>query len=56
MRLGVGRLLLAVASVAVRLGGDYYTADLLGFAFLASATLALYRTPELRAAVRRARS
>lgn len=56
MRLGVGRLLLAIASVAVRLGGDHNTADLLAFAFLAAATLTLYRTPELRAAVRLARS
>jgi hypothetical protein len=56
MRLGVGRLLLAIASVAVRLGGDHNTADLLAFAFLAVATLTLNRTTELRAAVRPARS
>ncbi len=56
MRLGVGRLLLAIASVAVRMGGDPYAADLLAFAFLTSATFALYRTGELRAAVRTVRS
>jgi hypothetical protein len=56
MRLGVGRLLLAIASVAVRLGGDHNTADLLAFAFLGAATLTLYRTSELRAAIRLARS
>ena len=39
MRLGVGRLLLAIASVAVRMSGDHDTADLLAFAFLAGATL-----------------
>ncbi len=56
MRLGVGRLLLAIASVAVRMGGDHNTADLLAFAFLGAATLALYRTRDLRAPVRIARS
>jgi hypothetical protein len=56
MRVGVGRLLLAIASVAVRMGGDHYAADLLAFAFLTSATLTLYRTGELRAAVRTVRS
>ena len=56
MRLGVGRLLLAIASVAARLAGDHSTADLLAFAFLTSATLVLYRTPDLRAAVRLVRS
>ena len=56
MRLGVGRLLLAIASVAVRLGGDHQVADLLAFAFLTSATLALYRTGEIRTVVRTVRS
>ena len=56
MRLGVGRLLLAMASVVVRMSGDYYVADLLAMGFLTSATFALYRTGELRAAVRAARS
>jgi hypothetical protein len=56
MRLGVGRLLLAIASVAVRLGGDHVTADLLAFAFLTSVTFALYRTGELRTVARTVRS
>ena len=56
MRLGVGRLLLAIASVAARLGGDHGTADLLAFAFLGAATITLYRTREFRAAVRLGRS
>jgi hypothetical protein len=56
MRLGVGRLLLAIASVAVRMGGDIYTADLLAYVFLTSVTLALYRTGELRTVVRTVRS
>ena len=56
MRLGVGRLLLAIASVAVRLGGEPYAADLLALAFLTSATFALYRTGELRTVVRAVRS
>jgi len=56
MRLGVGRLLLAIASVAVRMGGDHGTADLLAVAFLTSATLALYRPREFRATARAVRS
>ena len=56
MRLGVGRLLLAIASVAVRMTGDQYVADLLAIAFLASVTLSVYRTGELRSAVRTVRS
>ena len=56
MRLGVGRLLLAIASVVVRMTGDHYVADLLAIAFLASATLSVYRTGELRSAVRAVRS
>jgi hypothetical protein len=56
MRLGVGRLLLAIASVAARLGGDHSAADILAFTFLGAATFTLYRTRELRAAVRTVRS
>jgi len=56
MRLGVGRLLLAIASVVVRMGGDHSTADVLAFAFFTSATFNLYRTGELRTAVRTVRS
>jgi hypothetical protein len=56
MRLGVGRLVLAIASVVVRMSGDHAAADLLAFAFLTSATFNLYRTAELRAVVRGARS
>jgi hypothetical protein len=56
MRLGGGRLLLAIASVAVRMTGDHIAADVLAFAFFASATFDLYRTGELRTAVRRTRS
>jgi hypothetical protein len=56
MRLGVGRLVLALASVVVRMGGDHGAADLLAFAFLTVATFNLYRAGELRAVVRVARS
>jgi hypothetical protein len=56
MRLGVGRLLLAIASVAVRMAGDHGVADLLAFAFFTSATFSLYRTGDLRTAVRTVRS
>jgi hypothetical protein len=56
MRVGVGRLLLAIASVAVRMDGDHSAADLLALAFLTSATFNLYRTGELRTAVRTVRS
>ena len=56
MRLGVGRLLLAIASVVARLAGDHNTADLLALAFLACATFMVCRTGELRAAVRAVRS
>ena len=56
MRLGVGRLLLAIASVVVRMGGDIVAADLLAFGFLTSATLNLYRSADLRSAVRTLRS
>jgi hypothetical protein len=56
MRLGVGRLLIAIAAVVVRLNGDHSTANLLGLAFLGAATFDLYWTPELRTAVRTTRS
>jgi hypothetical protein len=56
MRLGVGRLLLAIASVAVRMSGDHVVADLLAYGFVMSATLSLYRNRELRTAVRPVRS
>lgn len=56
MRLGVARLLIALASVVARMGGDHSTADLLAFAFLTAATFNLYRAPELRTAVRTIRS
>ena len=56
MRLGVGRLVLALASVIVRMNGDHAAADLFAFAFLGSATLNLYRTRDLRPAVRIVRS
>ena len=56
MRLGVGRLVLAIASVVVRMNGDNATADLLAFAFLAGATFNLYRTRELRVVARPVRS
>ena len=56
MRLGVGRLVLAIASVLVRMNGDHATADLIAFAFLTSATFHLYRTREFRPAVRAVRS
>ena len=52
MRLGVGRLVLAIASVIVRMNGDHAAADLLAFAFLTGATLNLYRGGELRAIAR----
>jgi hypothetical protein len=56
MRLGVGRLLLAIASVAVRMAGEHTVADMLALAFFASATFNLYRTGEIRSAVRTVRS
>jgi hypothetical protein len=56
MRLGVGRLLLAIASVTLRIAGDPVTADVLAIAFLTSATVHLYRAGELRTAVRPVRS
>jgi hypothetical protein len=52
MRLGVGRLVLAVASVVARMYGDHVAADLLAFAFLGAATLHLYRTRGLLAIAR----
>jgi hypothetical protein len=56
MKLGVGRLLLAIASVVARIAGDPVAADMLAFAFLGAATLHLYRAHDLRAAVRAIRS
>jgi hypothetical protein len=56
MRLGVGRLVLAIASVVVRMSGDHGAADLLAFGFLTVATFNLYRAGELRAVLRVARS
>jgi hypothetical protein len=56
MRLGVGRLLLAIASVLVRMSGDALAADLLAYAFLTSATFSLCYSRELRLFVRSARS
>ena len=56
MRVGVGRLLLAIASVVVRMGGDAVAADLFAFAFLTSATFNLYRSTDLRSTVRTLRS
>jgi hypothetical protein len=43
MRLGVGRLVLAIASVVARMSGDHMAADLLAFAFLGGVTFHLYR-------------
>jgi hypothetical protein len=56
MRLGVGRLVLAIASVVARMYGDHTAADLLAFAFLGGATFNLYRTRGLLADVRVGRS
>ena len=56
MRLGVGRLLLAIASVVARQAGDAALADLFAYAFLGVLTLHLYRAGDLRSAVRAARS
>jgi hypothetical protein len=56
MRLGVGRLVFAIASVVARMNGDYMAADLLAFAFLAGATLNLYRTRVLLAVSHAVRS
>ena len=47
MRLGVGRLLLAIASVLMRMRGDAFAADLLAFAFVANATFCLCYSREL---------
>jgi hypothetical protein len=56
MRLGIGRLLLAIASVLMRMHGDAFAADLLAFAFIAQATFCLCYSRELRGFVRSARS
>ena len=56
MRLGVGRLLLAIGSVVARIGGEHNTADLLAYAFLTAATFHLCHRRELQTLVRTARS
>lgn len=56
MRLGVGRLLLAIASVLMRMRGEAFAADLLAFAFMANATFCLCYSRQLRGFVRSARS
>ena len=48
MRLGVGRLLLAIASVVARMGGEHNTADLLAYAYLATVTFHLCHWRDLR--------
>jgi hypothetical protein len=52
----VGPLVLAVASVAVRLTGDHGPADFLAIAYLVTISLHLQRSGDLRAAVRAVRS
>jgi hypothetical protein len=52
----VGPLLLAIASVAVRLRGDHGPADLLAIVYLSAVTLRLHRSSELLTAVRSVRS
>jgi hypothetical protein len=47
-----GPLLVAIASVAVRISGDPGTADLLALAYLGTLTLSLHRGTELQAAAR----
>jgi len=56
MRLGVGRLLLAIASVLMRMRGEAFAADLLAFAFVSQATFCLCYSREFRGLVRSARS
>jgi hypothetical protein len=51
-----GPLVLAIASVAVRLAGDHGVADMLAVAYLATVTLHLHRSTELRAVAVRVRS
>jgi hypothetical protein len=51
MRIGVGRLVLAIASLLARMNGAHAAADLFAFAYLTSATFNLYRARELRPAV-----
>jgi hypothetical protein len=51
----VGPLILAILSVSVRIAGDQGPADFIAVVYLASVTLHLYRSPELRAAVRAVR-
>ena len=51
-----GPLVLAIASVAVRLAGDHGVADMLAVAYLATVTLHLHRSTEVRAVAVRVRS
>ena len=51
----VGPLLIAIASVAVRLVGDQMLADVLAMGYLSSVTAHLMRSGELRLAVRAVR-
>jgi hypothetical protein len=52
----IGPLLIAIASVAVRLVGNHALADVLAMGYLASVTSHLMRSGELRSAVRATRS
>jgi hypothetical protein len=52
----VGPLLLAIASVAARLSGEQGPADLLAIIYLATVTLHIHRSTELKTAVRTIRS
>jgi hypothetical protein len=51
-----GPLLVAIASVIVRISGDHATADLLALAYLGTLTLSLHRGTELQAAAKVAAS
>jgi hypothetical protein len=55
MRLGVGQLVLGIASTLARLYGDHLAADLLAMAYLSAATFSLRNSRNLRAATRTAR-
>jgi hypothetical protein len=52
----VGPLLIAIASAAVRLSGDHAVADILAMGYLASVTSHLWRSSDLRSAVRATRT
>jgi hypothetical protein len=52
----VAPLLIAIASVAVRLVGDHPLADVLAMGYLASVTSHLMRSGDLRSAVRATRA